>query len=83
MLGSEYQVMNFDLSGRTMLFTGQQSYIWESKFREIFTVKPDIITIQLGTNESQPAVWTSQAAYEADYRRSSIHSKPSLVPCII
>jgi acetyl esterase/lipase len=69
MLGSTCRVMNYGLSGRTMLFTGSQPYIKESKFSELFSVKPDVITIELGTNESRPSVWTSQAAFEADYSK--------------
>ena len=73
MLGSNYRVMNYGLSGRTMLFSASQPYInpyiKESKFSELFTVKPDIITIELGANESRPSIWTTQAAYEADYSK--------------
>jgi acetyl esterase/lipase len=67
MLGNNYRVMNYGLSGRTMLTTAQQPYSKEGKFRDLFTDKPDIITIMLGTNESRPSVWTTRAAYEADY----------------
>jgi acetyl esterase/lipase len=69
MLGNNYRVMNYGLSGRTMLTTASQPYSKESKFRELFTVKPDIITIALGTNESRPSVWTTEAAYMTDYSR--------------
>jgi acyl-CoA thioesterase-1 len=69
MLGSSCRVMNFGLSGRTMLTTASQPYSKESKFSELFTVKPDVITIELGTNESRPSVWTTQAAFEADYSK--------------
>jgi len=69
MLGNNYQVLNYGLSGRTMLTTASQPYIKESKFRELFTVKPDIITIELGTNESRPSVWTTQSAFSTDYSK--------------
>jgi acetyl esterase/lipase len=72
MLGTSCKVMNYGLSGRTMLSTATASctpYIKESKFAELFTVKPDIITIELGTNESRASVWTSPAAFEADYAK--------------
>jgi acetyl esterase/lipase/lysophospholipase L1-like esterase len=72
MFGNKCRVMNYGLSGRTMLSTATSSctpYNKESKFRELFSVKPDIITIELGTNESRPSVWTSREAFEADYTK--------------
>lgn len=72
MFGNKCRVMNYGLSGRTMLSTATSSctpYSKESKFRELFSVKPDIITIELGTNESRPSVWTNRGAFEADYSK--------------
>lgn len=69
MLGKNYRILNFGLSGRTMLTTPSGGYNKESKFRELFTTKPDIITIMLGTNKSRPSIWTTQTAFEADYIR--------------
>ncbi len=88
MFGNRCRVLNFGLSGRTMLQTASQPYIKESKFKELFTVKPDVITIELGTNEARPSVWTSQAAFEADYTKfidslETIRNKNSSHPLII
>ncbi len=67
MLGSRYRVLNYGLSGRTMLKKGDYPYWNETKFQNLFAEKPDIITVMLGTNDSKPWNWTTQAAYEADY----------------
>jgi len=42
-LGSGYDVRNFGISGRTMLKKGNFPYWNETKFADIFTVKPTII----------------------------------------
>jgi acetyl esterase/lipase len=68
MMGANHSVLNYGLSGRTMVRNGADASYWkESKFADLFTVKPDIITIELGTNDTKPQNWTTQANYEADY----------------
>ena len=57
MLGSEYEVINFGVDGRTMSRKGDLPYWKEEYFKEIFTIKPDIITIMLGTNDAKIFNW--------------------------
>lgn len=57
MLGSEFEVKNFGLSGRTMCKNGNSPYWKEEKFKEVFNLKPDVITLMLGTNDAKPGNW--------------------------
>ena len=67
-LGSDYTVENFGLSGHTMLKEGlcgnnghdacfgDCSY-WTTKFAEALKSQPDIVTIMLGTNDAKGCNW--------------------------
>lgn len=67
MFGTKCRVLNYGISGRTMLKNGDYPYWRETRFGDLFTVKPDIITIMLGTNDSKPWNWTTAATYTGDY----------------
>jgi acyl-CoA thioesterase I len=65
LLGSKYQVLNYGLSGRTLLKSGDFPY-WNSDFFKITReVDPDIVLIMLGTNDTKPKNWNSEN-YERD-----------------
>jgi acetyl esterase/lipase len=66
MFGTKYKVYNYGVSGRTMLKTGDYPYWNETDFTSLFTLKPDVITIMLGTNDTKSWNWNA-AGYQADY----------------
>lgn len=53
MMGEGYEVLNFGVSGATLLHKGNQPY-WQSKaYRNALDSKPDVVFIKLGTNDSK------------------------------
>ncbi|MEO7955348.1 MAG: GDSL-type esterase/lipase family protein [Fibrobacteria bacterium] len=82
LLGKGYTVKNEGLSGAYMQKTGRSPYWTTSQFRDVFTYKPAIITICLGTNDARGTQW-NRARYIADYKAmidtfSNISSKPQI-----
>src|SRR5690348_3809700 len=57
LLGTNYVVRNYGLSGRTLLKEGDFPYWTESAFTQSKNWAPDIVIIQLGTNDSKPQNW--------------------------
>jgi lysophospholipase L1-like esterase len=57
LLGSEFEVKNFGVSGRTLLRKGDFPYWKESAFTQSHNYNPDIVTILLGTNDGKPFNW--------------------------
>ena len=83
-LGDEYDVRNFGISGRTMLKKGDRPYWKEKYFKELFKLKPDIITLMLGTNDAKGGNWSRHGKeFKADAQAMvdtllSISSKPRI-----
>lgn len=50
MLGEEYLVKKFGVSGRTLLSKGNAPYIKTGAYQKSLEFNPDIIIIKLGTN---------------------------------
>ncbi|GKH33354.1 hypothetical protein CE91St64_27610 [Faecalicatena contorta] len=65
LLGDSYQVLNYGLSGRTLLDGGNKPYKQEDFYEETQEAEPDIVLIMLGTNDSKPNNWDA-AAYEKE-----------------
>ncbi|MBC8767296.1 G-D-S-L family lipolytic protein [Arenibacter sp. BSSL-BM3] len=67
MLGDQYQVRNFGVSGRTLLKKGDKPY-WETEaYSNALEFKPDIVFIKLGTNDSKLQNRGHLDDFEADY----------------
>ncbi|MCL5029389.1 MAG: GDSL-type esterase/lipase family protein [Bacteroidetes bacterium] len=66
-LGNEYQVVNFGVSGRTMLKKGDSPYWKEPAYQEALKFKPQILIICLGTNDSKPWNWVYKNDFFGDY----------------
>lgn len=56
-LGQTYEVHNFGVSARTLLFKGDHPYVEEKAYQESLLLKPNIVIIELGTNDSKPHNW--------------------------
>lgn len=54
LLGEEYIVKNFGVSGATLLFEGNKPYVETKAFAAMMEFKPEIAFIMLGTNDSKP-----------------------------
>ncbi len=68
LLGDDYQVTNFGISGRTMLREVKGAWINSSYPRKLEELVPDIITLKLGTNDSKMNNWTFKESFEDDLR---------------
>ncbi|NDW19135.1 hypothetical protein D0T53_09450 [Dysgonomonas sp. 216] len=90
MLGNGYEVGNFGLSGATLCRGTHKPYDQTEQFRMAQEFRPDIVTIKLGTNDSQPKVWNSEnfarnmdidLNYLCDVFES-LDSKPKIYLCL-
>ena len=66
MLGNDYWVKNFGVSGRTMLNKGDEPYMNEVAWADAQAFKPDVVIIKLGTNDSKPQNWQYKAEFQQD-----------------
>lgn len=57
MLGKDYEVGNFGLSGSTLLTKGHNPYVKGQQFKDALAFKPDIIVVHLGVNDTDPRNW--------------------------
>ena len=67
-IGKKYEVVNFGVSGATMLKKGNKPY-WKTKeYKNAIDFNPNIIILMLGTNDSKPINWNSNNNnFEKDY----------------
>ncbi|HYG03865.1 MAG TPA: GDSL-type esterase/lipase family protein [Chryseosolibacter sp.] len=68
LLGDGYEVRNYGIGGRTLLERGDFSYWQEEKYKEVLAWIPDIVIIELGTNDSKPQNWIYEDSFTEDYR---------------
>ncbi|NCB33010.1 MAG: lipase [Erysipelotrichia bacterium] len=65
MLGSDYNVINCGINGRTLLKEGDYPYTENPAYQVSLTSDADIVLIMLGTNDSKPQNWNAEL-YEAE-----------------
>ncbi|MFI3304159.1 MAG: GDSL-type esterase/lipase family protein [Rikenellaceae bacterium] len=68
MLGSDYEVVNFGISARTLLSKGNLPYIETTQYKNMLEFKPDIAFIMLGTNDSKAMNREHIEDFEGDYK---------------
>jgi acyl-CoA thioesterase I len=68
MLGPDWQVRNFGVSGATLLNNGDRPYTKQKQYQPALDFKPDIVVIMLGTNDSKPQNWSHKDDFVADYK---------------
>jgi acyl-CoA thioesterase-1 len=78
----KYNITNYGCSGRTMMKTGDMPYWNEPQYQQVHDDKPDVIIIQLGTNDSKDYQWNEEE-YTKDYLEMAksfqgIESSPEL-----
>ena len=86
MLGADWQIGNFGVSGRTMLKKGDFPIWKEKKFTDALNFEPNIVIIMLGTNDSKYYNWAYKADFYKDYISmidtfSQLASKPEIYVC--
>lgn len=85
LLGNKYEVLNSGRSATTLQKKGDFPYWICKEFSNVFSYKPDIIIIKLGTNDTKPHNWKS-SNYEKDYQTlidtfKTISSNPEIYLC--
>lgn len=68
LLGKQYEVLNFGLSGATMLKKGNSPYWNTSTYKQAINSNPDLVFIKLGTNDSKDINRAQTSDFESDYR---------------
>ena len=66
-LGTGYQVLNYGISGATLMDSGDKPYS-KAFLKAASKAKPEIIILMLGTNDSKPQNWDAEK-YEAALQR--------------
>lgn len=68
MLGGEaYVVGRFGSSGSTLMNSGDMPYQKTQAFQQALAFKPDVVVIQLGTNDTKLQNWEHRGEFAADY----------------
>jgi acyl-CoA thioesterase-1 len=86
LLGDDYEVRNFGVSGRTLLKQGDMPYWIEPAYEEALGFLPEVVIIKLGTNDSKPQNWQHKAEFVSDYVEliesfKALESKPVVFVC--
>lgn len=86
-LGNEYQFFNNSVSGSTLLLKGNLP-LWNTKALELAKrTVPDIVIIQLGTNDTKDINWRYKDDFLSDYKNiirylKSINKNVEIYVCI-
>ena len=83
MLGANYNVSNFGVSGATVLHNSYNPYISQEAFQRAKEFLPDIVIILLGTNDARADIYQSIDNFTADYEQlirevQALESKPKI-----
>lgn len=62
-----WEVRNFGVSGTTLLRRGDLPYIRQTAYNDAQACNPDLVIINLGTNDSKSQNWQYKADFVADY----------------
>jgi lysophospholipase L1-like esterase len=86
LLGTQWQVQNFGVGGRTLLKKGDHPYWIENAFKNAEAFNPDVVIIMLGTNDTKPQNWAHKDEFVADYKElvetfKNLASKPRVYIC--
>jgi acyl-CoA thioesterase-1 len=67
-LGQKWEVRNFGMNGATALKQGTRPYWTQQVNHDALAFKPDVVIIQLGTNDTAPPNWQPHTTeFGADY----------------
>jgi lysophospholipase L1-like esterase len=86
LLGDQWKVGNFGVSGRTLLRKGDHPYWKEKAYQDALAFKPDAVIIMLGTNDTKPHNFKHEREFATDYADLvdsflKLESKPRVYVC--
>ncbi len=64
---NQWETRNFGVSGATLLRNGDRPYVQQSAYTQALASNPDVVIIQLGTNDSKPQNWVYKDDFISDY----------------
>lgn len=67
LLGSNYTVANFGVSGSTVSTRSNMPYMNQPQFQEALDYHPNIVVIMLGTNDANINITRDDSSFENDY----------------
>ena len=67
LVGADHQVINYGVSGSTLLKKGDKPYWNEPQYAESLRWNPNIVIIELGTNDSKEQNWQYNDEFINDY----------------
>jgi lysophospholipase L1-like esterase len=67
LLGSNYSVANFGVSGSAVSTNSSKPYLNESRFQDAIDFHPDIVVIMLGTNDANSQISPNDENFQTDY----------------
>ncbi len=68
MLGDNYRVGNFGVSGSTVLQNSNMPYMNQSAFWRAIVFQPSIVVVMLGTNDAKESPYGSVENFQFDYK---------------
>ena len=87
LLGPRFEVRNFGVGGATLLKKGDKPYWDLPEFQSASEFRPQVIILELGTNDSKPQNWKHGAEFAGDLRAlldhfAGLSSKPKIWVCL-
>ena len=70
MLGGEFEVKNFGVSGATLLKKGDLPYWNTEAYRDALSYRPDVVYIKLGSNDSKAINRKHYHHFVSDYKEN-------------
>jgi lysophospholipase L1-like esterase len=87
LLGEKWVVGNFARSGATLLRKSPRPFHEQPEFKEALAFRPDVVVLQLGTNDTKRETWEAEGArFVADYLEliqgfQALETKPRVILC--
>lgn len=86
LLEKDYDVLNFGYNGATLQRSGDKPYWDQTVFKKAILSNPDIVIIELGTNDSRPENWVNKNKFKEDYLDlieyfQKLQSSPTVMIC--
>jgi acyl-CoA thioesterase I len=86
LLGQKYSVLNLGRSATTLQRKGDFPYWSAKEFYDVFALRPNVIVIKLGTNDTKPENWNAKR-FATDYQAlvdtfKTIPGHPRIYVCL-
>lgn len=86
MLGYQWKVRNFGVSGSTVSDESKASYSKTEEYRKSLEYEPDIVVLMLGTNDTKEKNWKNKEFFQEQYDKLlrsylSLASNPTIYLC--